>query len=118
REVADGPAAGERVGPQVVAGDPHRPARRRKDARHDAHRRRLAGAVRTEEPDDLALVDGERDATHGFDRPEALRDVLDFDHRPRRHGGHRYRAAERSRNSDGPTWSRLVMRTAAPVKSL
>jgi hypothetical protein len=34
-------------------------------------------------------VDGERHATHRLDRTEALDDVPDLDHRPRRHGGHR-----------------------------
>ena len=88
REVADGAAAGERIALQVVAGDPDRTLRRREDAGHDAHGRGLAGTVRTEEPDDLALVDGERDAANRLHRPEALHHVAHLDHRPCWHGGH------------------------------
>jgi len=41
----------------------------------------LAGAVGTEQADDLARADPEADAVHGGDRPEALGDVADVEDR-------------------------------------
>src|SRR5581483_10156681 len=45
------------------------------------HRRRLAGAVRAENRDGLALVDGERDAVQGLELPVASLDVSQLQQR-------------------------------------
>jgi hypothetical protein len=44
-------------------------------------RRGLAGAVRTEEPEDLSALDAERDPVDGQGRAVALREALDVDDR-------------------------------------
>src|SRR4051812_45999708 len=54
---------------------------RRHDARDRAQRRRLAGAVRADERDDLAFVDLERDALERLDRAVERVDVLDDEDR-------------------------------------
>src|SRR5262249_23382225 len=71
-EVAHRAPARERMALRVVSCDAHLARGGRKDARQDAHGGGLAGAVRTEEPDDLSLADGEADPAHGLDRAEAL----------------------------------------------
>ena len=43
----------------------------------DVEERRLAAAVRADQPDDLALADGQRDAVERTQPPEPLHDVLD-----------------------------------------
>ncbi len=45
------------------------------EARDDVERRRLPGAVRTDQPRDLAALDVERDTVERDDAPEAERDV-------------------------------------------
>ena len=61
----------------------HRAARRRRDqGREHAHRRGLAGAVRTEEAEHLARGDGERDVVDREPAAEPLRQVLDHQRRP------------------------------------
>src|SRR5439155_1443481 len=69
----------------VVTGDAHLAAGRREDAREDAERRRLPGAVRTEEADDLSGGDTERDAGHRLDATERFPQVSDLERRFRRH---------------------------------
>src|SRR5262249_12410470 len=67
REVADRAPAGERLDRGIAAADADRAGGGREDTGEDAHRRRLAGAVRAEEADDLAAGDVEGDAGNGFD---------------------------------------------------
>ena len=50
------------------------------DAERDAHRRRLARAVRSHEPDDLAVGDRERDAVERDDVPEPSGEVEQLQH--------------------------------------
>ena len=59
------------------AGPGHRAAVGPEDVQDDPHRRGLAGPVRTEEPEDLAALDAERDAVQGGDRAEVLREVVE-----------------------------------------
>ena len=67
-------------GRDVVAGD-GRGARGGLGQRAEhVDRRRLPGAVRAEEAEDLAGLDGERDAADGLDVPERLAQFVDFDH--------------------------------------
>ena len=54
----------------------------RDQVHHGAHRGRLAGAVRAEEPDDGAAADGEAHIIEGNDVTEALADVPNFEHLP------------------------------------
>ena len=69
RDVADPPADLLRLAPQVDAGDRRLARRRREQRREHPQRRRLAGAVRPEEAEDLARADLEVDAADGLDRP-------------------------------------------------
>ncbi len=52
---------------------------RRVEAAEAVEQRRLAGAVRTDQPEDLALADLEADAVERHDAAEANRDVTDGD---------------------------------------
>lgn len=47
------------------------------EAGEHLHQRRLAGGVRPDKRDELALVDGEADVPHRFDPPAGLRDGID-----------------------------------------
>ena len=53
----------------------------RVEARQAVEHRRLAGAVRADEADDVAARDGERDAVERDDAAEADGHVLDFEQR-------------------------------------
>ena len=66
----------------VVPGDPNGAAREPEEPRDHAEGRALSCAVRTEEPDDLAAIDLEREVVHGQLRAVALHEVLDRDHGP------------------------------------
>ena len=58
---------------------------RPQDVEHDPHRGRLAGAVRAEEAEDLARLDGEADPVEGLGLAEVLPEVGDLEaHGPRR----------------------------------
>ena len=59
----------------------HPAPRRLVDAADDVEHRRLAGAVRPDEPADLALVDGERQPVERDDAAEAHRDVAHVEQR-------------------------------------
>ena len=74
---ADLPAGGVRIGGHVDAGDARRARRDRHERRQHPDGRRLAGAVRSEEAEDLAGIDLQVDAAHGFDRAAAAGVVLD-----------------------------------------
>ena len=59
-----------------------RPAvRRRHVAGEDPHRGRLAGPVRTQEPENLSAFDSEADVVYGGDPAVALGNVFDLNHR-------------------------------------
>src|SRR5262249_17197209 len=79
-EVADPTADLQRLLEHVVTRDPGCPARRRHEAGEDPHGRRLAGAVRTQEADDLSLLDREGHVLDGRDRPVALGEAINLNH--------------------------------------
>ena len=67
----------------VVAGEHDASGVEREEARHEVEDRRLAGAVRSDDADDLALVDVERGAVDGADAAEASDEAVDGErHRP------------------------------------
>ena len=56
----------------------HRRARGRRQQRHQhADQGRLAGAIRTEQAENLTVFDGETDAVHGGEVAELLHDLVD-----------------------------------------
>ena len=80
-QVADPAPHLERLLEHVEAGHPGGPARGRHEAGEDPHGRRLAGAVRAEEADDLALLHGERHVLDGRNGSVVLGEAIDLDHR-------------------------------------
>ncbi len=62
----------DRIHPWILAEHLHLPRRRAQDAEQDADRRRLAGAVGSEEPVDLTGLDGQVEVVQGAGRPEGL----------------------------------------------
>ena len=76
------------------------PDRRRQQRRQHPDERGLAGAVRAEQTEDLALLDGEAHALDGREVAEALDEVADVD---RRHEPHRSRQRKQhvGRHADG-----------------
>src|SRR4051812_42298527 len=76
----------------VVAGDQRMPGVRLRQRRQHADGRRLAGAVRSEQTEHLAVADGERDAVERLDLAVALAQLL---HRDRVHCGGNLAAATR-----------------------
>ena len=79
RDEAEHTARGAGLGRQRMAADRGRPGVGREHGREDRQHRRLAGAVRTEEPDDLARADRERDARERHPAAVALDDAVDRD---------------------------------------
>ena len=65
---------------QVEARDPHRPGRRDDDARKAPERRRLPGAVRTDQAQHLARPDRKGQVADRCDVPVDFRERVDFDH--------------------------------------
>ena len=79
RHVANCPPDGIRLGDDVVAGHLG-PARvRLRQRREHFDRRRLAGSVRAEQPEELAGVDAEADSVERPNRAVALAQPLDDD---------------------------------------
>src|SRR5207245_10128893 len=76
RETALGP---DRVEPQVDSADADLTVRRRVHAGQRPKGRRLAGAVRADQAEDLALVDAEGERIDGDHRAVVLRQIDDFD---------------------------------------
>ena len=70
----------DRVGVDVEAGDRQPPAAGRNDAGQRPHRGRLAGAVGSDERQQLARLDAKRNAAHGDVVGERLVKIVDFDH--------------------------------------
>ena len=66
-----------RLAGHVHAGDARAPGRDRQQRGEHADGRRLAGAVRAEEPEDPARVDAQVHAAHRLDVPVAAAEVLD-----------------------------------------
>jgi hypothetical protein len=83
-DVTDAPTHLDRLGAQIVARDPSGARRRSQQRRQHAQRRRLAGAVRPEEPHDLTLGHVQVDARDSVDRAapcaERAREPLCLDH--------------------------------------
>src|SRR5205814_1985053 len=79
RDVADVRAHLLAVALDVEAVDGGVAAGRDEETAEDADERRLAGAVRAEETEDLAARDLQRDAVERADGAEVLADVLDVD---------------------------------------
>ncbi len=75
----DGGAHPGRVADDVVAGDDGPPPAGRDQGREDVDAGRLAGAVRPEQTEDLAVVDGETQPVQGHHRPEGPAQSLDHD---------------------------------------
>src|SRR5690606_18434859 len=100
REIADLAPHGERVLADVVPRDAHDAAVAGKESNEDAERRRFAGAVRSEEADDLDVAHVERDATERAHRAVALRKLDDLD--DRRRGFEALRGARRNRSRIRP----------------
>jgi hypothetical protein len=80
RQVADAPLGLDRLIKDIEAGDDGFAVRGRHVAGQDPHGRRLAGAVRAEEAEDLAALDAEADVVDGRDTAISLREVLDLNH--------------------------------------
>ena len=81
RQVAQVGLGAQRVAPDVGAADERGARRRRQEAGDHLHRRRLAGAVRPQEPQHLAPRDGEGDAVDRGEGAEATGEAACFDHR-------------------------------------
>src|SRR3546814_17179333 len=84
--------------PAALEGDAARP--RLVEAIDAVEHRRLAGAVRADDREDLALADLEADVVHRGDAPEAEPDVLKRQPRP----------------AGGPPPGRLLPHTAPPFR--
>ena len=84
RDVADAAAHLARLADQVVTGDGRGAGARHQQGREHAQGRGLAGAVRAEQPDDLALGDIEIDAADRVNRTglrlEAAGQAASVDH--------------------------------------
>ena len=76
---ADRPAHRARLGHHVVAGHPGPPGGRAQERGEHAHEGGLAGAVRPEEAEDLALLDDQVDAGDGGEVAEAPDEALRLD---------------------------------------
>src|SRR5262245_45977515 len=81
-DVPDSPARGRRAPAGVLAEEPERAAARAQQGREHAEQRRLAGAVRAQQDDQLARVDGEVDAGQHWDPAELAAQALGDDRRP------------------------------------
>src|SRR5581483_8790631 len=81
RQVSGAALGFDRLVEDVEPGDERFAFSRRHVTGEDAHRRRLAGAVRAEEPEDLAALDAEAHVFYGGDAAVALGEVLDLNHR-------------------------------------
>jgi hypothetical protein len=79
------------VGGGIEAQDPELAAGHGGDARDHPHRRRLARAVRAEEPERLARLDPEVDAVDRDEVVEPLQEPAPLDHRLTGHSDRRYR---------------------------
>ena len=99
----------------VDAVDADRAARRLLQRADDVHQRRLAGPGRTDDDDELALLDAQVDAVERRDRRGArvvLRDAVQLEHAAR--GGRRRRSSASSVGHADTTWSPAAM---SPVTS-
>ena len=86
-----------RIGGHVATTQQDRPAGRELEAADHPQRGRLAAARRTEQREELAGADLERDAVDRPDLAESLLQVEELDLRGRRHRRGRHRDAEASR---------------------
>ena len=81
RQVAGAALGLDRLVEDVEPGDNGFAFGGRHVAGQDAHRRRLAGAVGSEEPENLAALDPEADVVDRGDAAVAFREVLNLDHK-------------------------------------
>ena len=81
RQVAEAALRGDGVDGDIDATDLDASGARGKEPRDHLHRGRLARTVRSENPDHLATVHGQRDAVHGEKVAEPPAQALDGDHR-------------------------------------
>ncbi len=81
RKVAGSPLGLDRLLEHVVAGDDRFSVCGRHVAGQHAHRRRLAGAVGSEEPENLPALRLEAHVIDGRDRAVSLREMLNLNHR-------------------------------------
>ena len=79
RHVADAPLHRRRVGHRVDAADRGAAGARHQQAGEEAQERRLAGAVRPDQPEQLAGLHLEGDPAQRFRRAVALLDAIDSD---------------------------------------
>jgi len=110
-QVGDPALRRDRVLREIVPGDPDRPPRRGDDAGDAAERRRLAGAVRADEADDLAGADLEGDAVHRGRAAELLAQGSDLEDRQAGGGGGvraRGRGSSVGRVGHAPTLTRAA----------
>jgi len=87
RHHAERAPRGTVVGDDVVAHHPDRTGARPVQPGDDRDQRGLAGAVRAEQPEELALGDLERDAAQGLEVTVALVDGADVDRGSHSSGG-------------------------------
>ena len=80
RQVADQALHGDGLGGDIVAADQRDAGGRAEKARDQLHRGGFAGAVRPEEPEDVAALDGEGDTIHRPQGSVVLNQTFDFDH--------------------------------------
>ena len=81
RKVAGSSLGLDRLLEHVVARDDSLSVRGRHVSGQHAHRRCLAGAVWSEEPEDFSALRFEAHVVDGRDRAVALREMLNFNHR-------------------------------------
>ena len=81
RQVARSAFGFDRLIEHIEPGDHGLALRSGHVARQDAHRGRLAGAVRTQEPENLAALDAEADVVDGRDPAVLFREVLNLNHK-------------------------------------
>src|SRR6185437_1548206 len=81
RHVADAALDRERIARRIVTEHPRLPTADVAQAQQHQDGRRLAGAVRAEQPEDFAFADAERHAIDGNRRPIAFGEALGLDDR-------------------------------------
>src|SRR4029077_14187169 len=94
----------------VVPGDERPPRARPQQRREHANRRRLAGAVRTEQSEDLSFLDLERDSALRLHLAEANDEPVDENRRPL--------LLDRGELGHPPTSSLLLVRSATAAFSV
>ena len=116
RDDAEASPCGSEIGDDVVAEHAHGAAVGARQSRDDRDERRLAGAVWTEQPEELALRDRQVDAVERPHLPEAARHIPDFDrgvHARERAGPSQARTAPPRGAASEASWG-CIARRAVP----